>query len=150
MIDETIKKHTRAEMYRDMVTVDIAKDSEGFDIAEILIANNSMVADHDWTKVYPHWLVAKVGEEIVGCVMLLPAKPFGFMEFLYVHPDVKTKIKAIALHKLCYQGAGTLQMFGSSSCCGMINAKNTIFQGIAKKHGMVKIADAEVFGKRLK
>lgn len=141
---------TRAQVLRDKVVIRLALDEAGPKILEIIEANGVRLPYADFSKVFPHWLIATVDDEVIGCVMVLPAKPFGFVEFLLVKPWAPFKLRAIAIRKLCLQAAGTLQVYGSSYLWCTVNSNNKKFGDILKKHGMVKSIDGELMVKQLK
>ena len=55
-------------------TVTFASNEDGEDI-ETLVIQNGFTVEADWSEV-PNWLVAKLDNEIVGCLQVLPGKPF--------------------------------------------------------------------------
>ena len=150
IISERPRKRTRAEIMRDKVKIRLARDETGPAIAAILKDNKIELPETDWSKVFPAWLIATVDDEVIGCIMVLPAKPFGFLEFLFVKPSVSFKLRAIAIRKLCMQGAATLTLFGCSYIFGSVEKTNSKFSDILKKNGMVKAAEADLMVKRLK
>ena len=89
-------RKTRAEIIRNKVKIRLAPDTSGVLIQKIL-KDNGIELPVDWTKgIYPYWLLATVEEDVVGCIQVIPAKPMGMIEFLYVSPSAPFKIRAIA------------------------------------------------------
>lgn len=150
-------KRTRADVYNSRVQIRLALDECGPQIAAILAANKIEMPYADFGKIFPHWLIAcdrdamrGSNAEIVGCVMILPAKPFGFVEFLLVKPSVSFKLRAIAVRKLCLQAAATLRVYGSSAVFCTVDDEHKKFADILEKNGMVKVISGNLMMKRLK
>lgn len=133
--DEIVShKQTRAQIYRDKVSIHIATPEYGLKI-ESLLAENNVVFEHcDWTKISANWLVAIVAGEVIGCCTVLPAPPMGFVEFLNVKPSTPIKLKMIAVQKLCIQAMATLQLAGCQYLLGFIEEHNGNFADVLKKH----------------
>lgn len=148
-VEPVVKKRTRAEVYRDKVKIRLALDETGPQILGILEANGVLLSDADFSKVFPHWLIATDGDEVIGCVMVLPAKPFGFVEFLLVKPSASFKLRAIALRKLCLQAFATLQVYGSAMAISVVDPSNKKFADILRKLGMVNGVSSELMVRRL-
>lgn len=140
-------KRTRASVVRDMVKICLAEPESGSLIAEVIEENKIDLPDVDWNLVSAHWLIAMVGPQSIGCVLVLPAKPFGFIEFLLVKPSFHFKLRAVALRKLSIQAIATLQMYGSDYLFGTSLEKK--FADVMKKNGMVKAAPGDLMVKRL-
>ena len=142
-------RKTRAEIMRDKVKIRLAPDTSGVLIQKIL-KDNDIELPVDWTKgIYPYWLLATVEEDVVGCIQVIPAKPMGMIEFLYVSPSAPFKIRAIAAQKLVIQATSTLYHNGSEYAVSTVDAMNGKFYDIIQKYA-VKIAEATIFLKRLK
>ena len=127
----------------------MAANDAGHLIQGLLKANDIEIPYADWSRVFPHWLLATVEDEVIGCVMILPAKPFGFVEFLVVKPTTSFKLRAIAIRKLCFQAAGTLKIYGSSALFCTVLKNNRKFADILEKHGMVTVDQCDLKMKRL-
>ena len=136
---ETVRK-TRAEVYRDMVKIRLATDDAGPEIARVLKANNIEFPGADWSKVFPHWLIATVNDQVIGCVMVMTGKPVGFLEFLFVDPKASFKLRAVAIRKLLLQGAATIRLYGATTLCCIVHWKNEKFSGVLGKIGFVQVA----------
>lgn len=150
MTPQVVTKRTRAAVYRDKVQIRLALDEAAPLILEIFEANGVSIPHADFSKVFPHWLIACDGDEVIGCVMVLPAKPFGFVEFLLVKPSVSFKLRAIAIRKLCSQAFATLKAYGSSVAIGAVDGSNKKFAEImTKKLGMVSGGSAELMVRKL-
>lgn len=144
------RKRTRAAVLRDRVTVRLAVDEAGPLIAEVLKDNGIILEHADWSKVFPSWLIACDGDAVIGCIQVLPARPMGWLEFLYVKPSVPFKLRAIALRKLAIQGVSTLYHHGSQYAACAVDARNKKFYDVLKKFNVVQVAEAKLMVKRLK
>lgn len=143
-------KRTRAQVLRDKVAIRLATDETGPLIAEVLKSNDIELPGADWGKVFPHWLVATVDDDVIGCIMVMPAKPFGFMEFLFTKKTAPYKLRIIAFRKLAQQGVATLQMAGSSWVLGTVEPGNKAYLQILDNHGVIHAYDAKLMAKRLR
>jgi len=140
---------TRAEVIRDSVKIRLALDETGPLIAEVLAENGIELPDADWSKIFPHWLIATVNDDVVGCCQVLASKPVGYVEFLFVKPSAPFKIRAIAIRKLIIQSMATIQMNGSSYLGAILDAKNEKFRNVLEKLNFVKSANNIMMAKRL-
>lgn len=140
---------TRAQAIRDMVEIRLAANSAGPAIAEVL-KENGMVLEHaDWSDVFPHWLIATVEDDVIGCVQVVRSKPVGYMEFLFVKKSAPFKLRAIALRKLLLQGFGTLRLDGCRYVGATVAQSNTKFLDVIEKLNAKKAFPADLWVKRL-
>lgn len=139
---------TRAQVLRDRVEIRLAVNEAGPQIEAILKANGIEI-DADWEKVFPHWIIACVDELVIGCCQVLHSKPVGYVEFLFVHPEVPFKLRAIALRKLLFQSFNSLYAYGAQYVGGVVAKDNKKFSDVIEKMGFVKTFPADVFVKRL-
>lgn len=140
---------TRAQALRDKVDIDLAQDDEGDDIATVLLANGVEI-EADWSKVFPYWLVASVEGRVVGCCQILVSKPFGFIEFLFVHPETAFKLRAIALRKLLLGGMATLQRAGCQYVGGAVDVKNKKFANVLSDLKFFKVGTADLLVRKMR
>jgi hypothetical protein len=140
---------TRAQVIRDMVEVRLAVNEAGPQIAEVLKANGIELQHADWSKVFPHWLIACVDEHVIGCCQVVPSKPVGYIEFLHTHPEAPFKLRAIALRKMGFQGIATLRMSGAQYVGATVKTKNKQFRKVLEKMQFVKVSETDVMAKRL-
>jgi hypothetical protein len=141
-------KTTRAQAIREMVEIRLAVDEAGPLIAGILKANG-IDLEADWSKVFPHWLIATVDDNVIGCCQVLPSQPVGYVEFLMVHPEVPFKLRAIALRKLMQQAITTIYLRGAQYVGGVVAKENRKFADVIEKMGFVKTYSADILVKRL-
>lgn len=140
---------SRAQVLRDKVEIRLAVNEAGPAIEAVLKANGIELPHADWSKVFPHWLIATVGDDVIGCCQVLPAKPVGFVEFLFVTPTTPFKLRAIAMRKLLIQSFATLHYGGCQYVGGVIATKNVKFANVVEKLRVVKTYNADMYVKRL-
>lgn len=142
-------RKTRAEILRERVQIRLALDEAGPLIAEVLKENGIEIPGADWNRVFPHWLIACDGDQVIGCVQVMPAKPIGYCEFLFAKPSVSFKLRAIAIRKLILQGIATVHLGGASYCACTVDTKNQKFLGVLERMNCSKVHDGMVMVKRL-
>ena len=142
-------KRTRAQVMRDKVVIRLALDETGPRIAEILKENDIVLPHADWSKVFPHWLIATVDDDVVGCLQVMPAKPVGWCEFLFVKPSAPFKIRAIAIRKLIISGMATIKAGGCAYVAGMVDTRNKKFSDVLTKLNFLRGSDHMMMIKRL-
>ena len=143
-------KKTRAQVLRDKVVIRLATDEAGPLIAEVLKENGIEFPGADWSKVFPNWLIATEGDEVIGCLQVLPAKPVTWCEFLFVKPSAGFKTRAIAIRKLIAAGMSTAFHGGATHVAGMVDGKNHKFYGVLTKLNFVAVSPHMAMLKRLK
>lgn len=141
---------TRAQVLRDKVVIRLATDEAGPLIAGVLKANGIEIPGADWSKVFPHWLIATVDDEVIGCLQVLPAKPVTWCEFLYVKPSAGFKMRAIAIRKLIAAGMSTASYAGATHVAGMVDGRNQKFYDVLVRLNFVAVAPHMAMLKRLK
>lgn len=140
---------TRAQVLKDKVKIRLATNEAGPLIAEVLKANGIEIPGANWDSVFPHWLIATVDDEVIGCIQVMPAKPIGWLEFLYVKPSSSFKFRAIAIRKLLYQGLATIKMAGAQYAGCPVDSANVKFGDMLIKMNFVKAAEAHLLVKKL-
>ena len=140
---------TRAQVLRDRVEIRLAVNEAGPAIEEILRLNGIELEHAAWDKVFPHWLLATVDDDVIGCCQVLVSKPVGYLEFLMVNPATPFKLRAIAIRKLLIQGFATLTQAGCQYVGGVVAQKNRKFADVLTKLNFVKTFPADLYVKRL-
>lgn len=140
---------SRAQSIRDMVEIRLAVNEAGEDIATVLRENGIEIPGADWSKVFPHWLIACVDEHVIGCCQVAISKPVGYVEFMFVRPDVPAKLKAVALRKLVIQSMATLHAAGCDLVGGVVAQRNRKFSNVLENLNFTRTYAADVFVKRL-
>lgn len=143
-------KRTRADHYRSQVVIRLASSEAGLLIGELLKKNSIEFPATDWSDVSGHWLVATTNETVIACLMVVPAKPIGLLEFLFSDPEVSFKLRVIAMQKLALQGVATLMEYGCSYLSCTVEKKNKAFYAMLNKYGFLPATETVVMVKRLK
>jgi hypothetical protein len=138
-------KRTRAQVLRDKVQIRLALDEAGADIGRILESNG--IVGLDWSKVFPHWLIATVDDEVIGCVQVCHARPIGYLNFLHVKKSAPFKLRAIAVRKLLLAGMASVRACGAEWVCG--NVAETKFMDVLKRLNFVQANETALMMKRL-
>ena len=143
-------KRTRAQVMRDRVQVRLALDETGPQIAEVLKENGIELPGADWSRVFPHWLIAWDGDSVIGCLQMMPAKPVSWCQFLYARRSVSFKLRAIAIRKLIMQGMATAYHGGAQVVAGSLGTDNPAFLAVLKKLNFLSIGTDHLVVKRLR
>lgn len=141
---------SRAQAIRDKVEIRLAVNAAGPAIAAVLKENDIVLERADWSKVFPHWLIATVGDDVVGCCQVIVSKPVGYVEFLFVRPSVNFKLKAIAIRKLMVQSLATLRLADCAYVGATVSQANKKFSDVIAKIDFVKAFPADLYVKRMK
>ncbi len=142
-------KRSRAQAIRDRVKIRLAVNEAGPAIEAVLKENGIILESADWSKVFPHWLIATVDDDVIGCIQVVISKPIGYLEFLFVLPSAPFKFRAIAIRKLMTQGFETLRLAGCNYCGGVVWQTNKKFAGVIQKLNAVKMKPCDIYIKRL-
>ena len=145
----TMSTPSRSQILRDSVVIRLATNDAGLLIADLLKENGIELNGANWSKVAPHWLIATVEDEVIGCCQVVVSKPIGYMEFLLVKPSAPFKLRAIALRKLAIQGMSTLYYGGAQYVAGMVAVKDQKFLDVIEKVGLKPLYTAHLVVKRL-
>ncbi len=119
--------------------VRMATNEEGEDIRYVLESNQELHPDLDWSRVYPHWLVAVHHGIICGCVHILFGSPWGAIDSLTVLPSYQNQgIGA-------YLAWGAEQVLRQSGVQAMTftSVNPTIIEGL-KRHGAYETGTEKV------
>lgn len=143
-------KRTRAVVLREKVKIRLALDETGPLIAEILKENGIDLPGMSWEKVWPHWLIATVDDDVIGCLQVMPSKPIAYCEMLCVTGKVSFKLRAIAIRKLIQQGIATGYHGGASYLAFNVDFGNDKFTTVIKKMNAQMMCGRFLFMKRLK
>lgn len=128
----------------------LAVNEAGPAIAAVLKENGIELPAADWSKVFPHWLIATAGDDVIGCCQVVVSKPVGYVEFMFVRKSVPFKLRAIAIRKLIIQSMATLHLAGCEYVGGVIGTANFKFANVLEKLNFVKTYSADMHVKRLR
>lgn len=118
-------------------------------IGALLAENGIVLAGADWSKVFPNWLIATDGDEVIGCVQVMPAKPMAWLASLYVKPSASFKMRAIAIRKLIAAGMATCHAAGCAYVVGMVDVENGKFENVLTNLNFVRISESRMLVKKL-
>lgn len=147
---EAVATKSRAQAIRDSVEIRLAVNEAGPAISAVLKENGIELQAADWSKVFPHWLIATVGDDVVGCCQVVVSQPIGYVEFLFIRPSVNFKLRAIAIRKLMVQSIATLRLADCAYVGATVSQANKKFSDVITKIDFVKAYSADLYVKRLK
>jgi hypothetical protein len=138
-------KRTRAQVLRSKVIIDLAPDELGPAIGAILEQHG--ISGLDWSRVFPHWLIATVGDTVIGCVQVLPSRPVGYANFLHVSKSASFKERAVAIDKLILAAVSTIHGCGAQWACA--NVAEAKFVDVLKRRNFAQVNETAQMMKRL-
>lgn len=145
-----VSRPSRSQILRDSVEIRLAVDSAGPIIADLLKENGIELPGADWSKVFPNWLLACVGDDAIGCLQVMPSKPIAYCEMLCVSAKASFKLRAIAIRKLILQGIATAYHGGASYVACNIDDGNFKFENVIEKLNVRKMCGRTLYMKRLR
>lgn len=125
----------------------LGTNADGPRIGELVAEGGFDVIGLDWTLIEPYWLVADTGEEIVGCLQVLPGRPVGRLELLAAEDSLTHRERAMVVKALLEQGMVTLQRAGVQLATGLIPFDHKEYKRLLKKRGAVVIASGNMLAK---
>lgn len=129
----------------------LASNLEGEIIRELLELNGYNFPVTDWSDIYPFWIVAVEGEDIIACAQIVMGKPMGSAEFLAIRPGLSKRVKILALKALIMAGMATLRAHGCSLAFTFVPFENKDWKEILKsKLGAVTVTSGNIFCKKLR
>ena len=146
---QAAKRKTRAQILRDRVVIRLAIDEAGPKIGALFVENGIEIPGADWSKVFPHWLIACDGDKVIGCLQVMPAKPVAWIQCLQVKPTIQFKLRAIAIRKLIAAGMSTCHAAGSAVIMATIDARDLKFEGVLTNLNFVHLVDTRLLAKQL-
>lgn len=130
-----------------MAMIRLGTNADGPRIGELVAEGGFDVIGLDWTLIEPYWLVADAGEEIVGCLQVLPGRPVGRLELLAADDSLTHRERTIVIKALIEQGMATLKLAGVQLATGMIPFEHKAYKRLLKKRGAVVIASGNMLAK---
>ena len=133
------------------VSIRVAENEHGIAIRDLLIANGLMDAmtQTRWDDIFPFWLLAMVGDEVVGCIQMVAAKPYGFLEFMAIKPGVSNGVKAVTVKKLLHAGCHQLRAMGSDYAVGTVPTTLKSYKNVLRRNGCLIGQQCNLTYKRL-
>jgi N-acetylglutamate synthase-like GNAT family acetyltransferase len=127
----------------------IASNAQGEAIGQLVRDAGFEVEDVEWSDIAPYWLVAVQDGEVVGCIQVAPAKPFGRLEMLAVSAELTDYLKSKAARMLLISGTSTLRAGGSQFATAMVAFKNKRMNRLLKKRGCTRMSQGNIMAWRL-
>lgn len=138
----------RVERALREVRVRFARDSESMVVAQMVHSSHVGVPHVDWSRgVYPHWIVAQRGDEIVGCLQICYSTPIARMEFLSFQPDLAYRTRALAVKALLSLATLTLRNSGAQVVAGCLGFDQNGFKEILKTEGCVTLMSGNIMAR---
>ena len=131
------------------IEIRMAQDDDGETIHELVTGAGFSIDDLDWSRVYPHWLVAENGAGVVGCVQVCPSLPVGRLEMMGTSKALSNSQRAKTVKALLLYGAATLQQAGAGLAMGVIPFEMRSYTRILKRRGAVVVNRGNIIAKRL-
>ena len=122
-------------MTKPNVTVTLASNGDAEDVQRLVLAAGFDVPEIGWGNIYPHWLVAEIGGEIVGCMEVLLGRPVGRLEYLTLDEGLKNRARVLVLRSLIIQGMVTLREYGAQLVSSMVPFEHKDWKKALKKRG---------------
>jgi GNAT superfamily N-acetyltransferase len=126
-------------------TIRMAQNSEAEDVRHILSVYGMCPEGHDWSEVYPFWLVAEYQGIIVGTIQVLPGKPFGFIGYWAVLPGYTNLGFGVFLWRAAER------LLAGSGCDGWmgISAEEPVLKRVPEVGGIIYGEPVRVLFKRV-
>ena len=136
-------------MSKPNVTVTLAGNGDAEDVERLVLAAGFEVPGVEWGNLYPHWLVARIDDDIVGCMEVLLGRPIGRLEHLSLDQGLGARAHAAVLRSLSIQGMMTLRSYGADLCSSMIPFEDKAWKKALKKRGATVMATGSMLVRRL-
>lgn len=131
------------------IEVRLAQNENGDDIHGLLHSSGVLIEGLDWHDIYPHWLVAEMDGNIVGCFQVCLGKPIGFVEFLATEKSLGHRDRANVVKALFEQALAALKSYGTQMASGSIPFELKAYKRVVKRRGGVVLYSGNTFVKRL-
>jgi hypothetical protein len=105
--------------------------------------------DIDWEGSFPYWIVARINEDIVGCLQVVPSRPMGYAEFMALDEALEPMPKARVFKALETQARAVMQLCGSSMMGCMVTFPFKNFKKLLKRRGYDVVASGNMLATRI-
>ena len=129
------------------VQVRFATDAEGPLVGELVKTAGHVVGGCDWSRVYPHWLVAISRGKFAGCLQICYGIPVARLELLAFAQGTSFQVRCLAVKALLSLGALTAKKAGASMVTGCIPAAQQHFKDLLKHEGCQVLYSGNMMGK---
>ena len=132
------------------VTIRVARNEIRDAIRELLADNGIMaLTDARWDDIFPHWLIATIDDDVIGCLHVVPSRPFGYLDFLCVKPGVSKSVQAVTVKKLLLTGCGQLRELGADFAVSFVEHRLKSYRNVLKNNGCLLGPSGNAVIKRL-
>jgi N-acetylglutamate synthase-like GNAT family acetyltransferase len=135
------------------INVRMAKNDDGPAVERLMEMNGFFQWDNwaiDWSDLEPHWLVAELDGEVVGCIQVVPAKPIGRMEVLSVNPELGLISKGAVVKRLTDQAVATNMVYGAQAVSSLISFSMPTFLRCALNRDWITLDEGPIVMRRLR
>jgi len=129
--------------------VRVAKNADGPRIGELGQAQGFPIEGLDWSDIEPYWLVAESEGIVVGAIQLCLAKPFGWLEMLFIDRTLTQQGQAKVMKALVGRGLVSIAAFGAQLALGTVSSSQPAWRRILKRRGGVVLQSGSLLAKRL-
>jgi len=103
----------------------------------------------DWSDLGGQWLVVDDGQQIVGCVQLLPGKPIARAENLAVDAALSRRQRARVVSMLIRATIMLLRRAGCGAIISTVPDDLDSYQAVLERRGAVSLYSGQTLIKRL-
>lgn len=133
-----------------LVVIRVARNETGDAIKGLLVDNGIMaLTDARWGDIFPHWLIATINDDVIGCLHVVPSKPFGYLDFLCVKQGVSKSVQAVTVKKLLLTGSGQLRELGADFAVSFVEHRLKSYRNVLKNNGCLLGPSGNAVLKRL-
>jgi N-acetylglutamate synthase-like GNAT family acetyltransferase len=132
-------------MMRPEVKVRLAVDAECERIQKLVHEAGFTVGSLEWSRIYPHWLVAEIHGNVVGCVQLCLGLPIARAEMLGTEQGLAHRDKAVISRELLLACVAAARQYGATALSGLVAFENKSFKRLLKRRGAFAIASGNLF-----
>ena len=125
----------------------MATNADGPRIGEI--AQDLPIDGLDWSDVAPYWLVAEIDGVVVGALQLCLAKPFGWLEMLFIDEALDDLPRGRVTKAIVERGLLALLAFGAQAALGTVPHALPGYKRVLKRRGAVTLGSGNLMVKRL-
>lgn len=127
-----------------MISIRPALNSDGLAIGQ-LAYQAGFTLGLEWDNVEPDWLVAEANGRLVGAIQVMPGRPVGRLELLFIKSDEPRRVKLMAAKQLTYTGCMLLAKYGSQVAMGLVRPQNTSWRKVIEKRGAVNQGTVDMY-----
>lgn len=127
----------------------LAVNEDGERIGELEREGGFVIEDVDWSQVYPYWLVYEKDGQVMGCIQVAPARPFGRLDMLAVDQSLDGHARGRAVLSLLIAGANTIKRDGAQYAFSIIGFRHKSYKRALKKRGLVILDQGHVMAMNL-